>query len=90
MATAHLNHSDIGGKCFSVTTSHDLAREDKASKHPKSFFAFSWLKLKTCSFERDMKALTADCVSKTECALRASEISTAACLPSRIAVQPCR
>ena len=49
MATAHLNHSDIGGKCFSVTTSHDLAREDKASKHPKSFFAFSWLKLKTCS-----------------------------------------
>ncbi len=90
MTQVHLNHLDIGGKCFSVNMSYDLVCEYTASKHRKSFFAFCWPRLKTCCLGKDVKALTADCVSKNECALRASELSTAAFLPCCVAVQSCR
>lgn len=90
MAVETLKHTDISGKCFSVSMSDDLACEDAACMHPRDVFAFGWPALKACCSGKDLKALTSDCVNKNEFALRASALSTAACLPSRAVMQSCR
>lgn len=90
MASLTLEHTDIGGKYFSASMSDDLTYEDAVCRHPRGVFAFVWPVLKACCSGKALKALTSDCVNKNEFALRASALSTAACLPSRAVMQSCR